>query len=506
MANDTVIVVRSSPGVKRDGTEFEGNAYVDSQWCRWQRGLPRKIGGCVSITSTFLEKIYGIGSYSQNAVLYQHLGSASLLTQVRLTAAGVLSGTGNRTPGGGLGFVASANNVWQSDVQFDFTGGALNFLFAHPGQNLAAIDSTVESPIFYDDVVGGGPLTHKLTDPQSGGVVVLAPYVLTYGNAGRIDIYKDPTIAPVNSANITGMKIVKGLPLRGTGTGAAGLFWSLDSLIRATFTSETTGYFAFDTVASTSVLSSRGIVEYDGIYYWAGVDRFLMFNGVVQELPNNMNVNYFFDNLDLAQRQKVFAFTIPRWGEIWWCYPRGNATECTHAVIYNVREKTWYDTQLLGLGRSDGIMPKTYNRPFTVDVTLTGTGYTMWQQETGVNEVLGSTPHPIQSWFETSDFTMLIGDKPVNKSLQVGWVEPDFVQIGDLILTVTGRLNARAPDVSSEGFAIPAVASTPQQEIIPLREVRRLMKFRFESNTIDGDYQTGQILAHVGPNDGRMVS
>jgi glycosyltransferase involved in cell wall biosynthesis len=82
-------------------------------------------------------------------------------------------------------------------------------------------------------------------------------------------------------------------------------------------------------------MSSQCVIEYDGIFYWCAVDRFLMYNGVVQEIPNTANQNYFFDNLNYAQRQKVWCTKVPRWGEIWWFYPRGDATECTDAIIYN---------------------------------------------------------------------------------------------------------------------------------------------------------------------------
>ena len=36
-------VLKSQPGIKRDGTKFEGDFYVDGQWVRFQRGRPRKI-------------------------------------------------------------------------------------------------------------------------------------------------------------------------------------------------------------------------------------------------------------------------------------------------------------------------------------------------------------------------------------------------------------------------------------------------------------------------------
>lgn len=504
MADNFPTVVRSLPGVKRDGTEFDGDNYIDAQWCRFQRGLPRKIGGYRSVYMGLAEKVYGMASYSSNAVQYQHLGSETTLLQLRLTAAGVLSGSTDRTP---VALVDSPNNVWQFDVAFDTTGGGAgnNQLLAHPGQNLAAIDSEVETDIYYGPVTSAAVLAGTLTDPQSGGVVALAPYVLTYGNNGRVDTY-DAAFAQVNSQNITGSKIIRGYPLRGGGAGPAGIFWSLDSVLRATFV-DATVYFAFDTLSSeSSVLSSRGIIEYDGIFYWAGVDRFMFFNGVVQELPNDMNVNYFFDGLNFEQRQKVFAIKIPRFGEIWWCYPRGGATECTHAVCYNIRGKFWYDTSLPGSGRSDGIFAKVYNKPFMVDVDLTDTGYTQWQHETGTDEVRGASSLPIVSYFETGEITLLTNDKPDNKSLGVHWFEPDFVQTGPLSLQITGRINARAPVDVSVNYDFPETASNANEQIIPLKETRRLMRFKITSNTSGGDYQMGQCIGHLKPADERMRS
>ena len=43
------VILRSKPGIKRDGTRYEGDFYVDGEWCRFQRGLPRKIGGYQSV-------------------------------------------------------------------------------------------------------------------------------------------------------------------------------------------------------------------------------------------------------------------------------------------------------------------------------------------------------------------------------------------------------------------------------------------------------------------------
>ena len=33
------------PGIKRDGTTFESREFSDGEWCRFQRGVPKKMGG-----------------------------------------------------------------------------------------------------------------------------------------------------------------------------------------------------------------------------------------------------------------------------------------------------------------------------------------------------------------------------------------------------------------------------------------------------------------------------
>jgi hypothetical protein len=51
---------------------------------------------------------------------------------------------------------------------------------------------------------------------------------------------------------------------------------------------------------------------------------------------NDINLNYFYDNVNYTQRQKVWGTKVPRYNEIWWFWPKGDATECTDVLIYNV--------------------------------------------------------------------------------------------------------------------------------------------------------------------------
>jgi len=218
----------------------------------------------------------------------------------------------------------------------------------------------------------------------SGGVVTLHPYVFVYGNDGLIrncsaGNANDWVSADANEVSVATGKIVQGLPVRGGSNAPSGLFWSLDSLIRVSYiggVGTPPQFWRYDLISSqSSILSSQSVIEYDGVYYWCGVDRFLLYNGVVKEIPNTFNQNYFFDNLNYDAREKVWVSKVPRFGEIWWFYPRGNATECTDAIIYNVRENCWYDAgEATGAQRSAGYFSQVFHYPIAAEWNANATG------------------------------------------------------------------------------------------------------------------------------------
>ena len=654
-----VIALQVPPGIQRDGTLFAAPSYVDGQWVRFQRGLPRKIGG---YTGAFLNASgisRGLTMSTSNGLNYVISGYSAGLQQWATNSVTAI-GTGPTPFSLGSSFTPNANNLWQFDIGWDSTGGGNLQLIAHPGQNLQDISSTVNTRPLYGTFTGTtlapvgvftavgsvtsgsanatfsavniamGPgvsisgtgipanttvvsaslvssvWTVVMSNPASsshsnititfdnnisvsGGVCMLYPYMFVYGNNGLIQNssagdFNNWTSADSNANNVASTKIVKGLPVRGGTTSPSGLFWSLDSVIRVSYTPTTvttgttseTFYWRYDLITQqSSILSSSSVIEYDGIFYWAGVDRFLMYNGVVQEVPNSMNLNWFYDNLNYTQRQKVWCTKVPRWGEIWWFYPRGDATECTDAVVYNVREKVWYDAgSAPGAVRSAGIYTEVFPKPIwgeskatpivsfqgsvsgtTLTVTAmnygtifvgqilqglgvpdqmvitaqgsgtggTGTytvynptgiavgatilyanGYTIWQHETGTNQVYLTNVDAVYSSFETPILGNLAG--LVGSTQQTGdnnWtrcerIEPDFIQSGSMDVIVTGKGYADDYDEPSSPYNFDSTTLK-----IDMREQRREMRLRFESNTFNGDYQLGKIVLSLDTGDVR---
>jgi hypothetical protein len=537
---ERIVQIRSQPGIKRDGTKFEGDNYVDGQWVRFQRGLPRKIGGYRAISKYLREVSRAMHEFTQNNLTYVHSGSANLVERFYIDNGFNTSVITNRTPST---LATDPNNMWQFDAIAAPGLGGMQ-LVAQVAPNLECICNANGGQLFFGNLFATTPLQPITNLPAgysaTGGVVVLHPYTFIFGNDGYVafSVAGDPTdytSLGSGAANIASQKIVRGIALRGgPGNSPSGLFWSADALVRASFIGGAP-VFQFDTISTqSSILGANTVIEYDGIFYWVGTDRFLMFNGVVREVPNNLNLNYFFDGLNQSQRQKVFAMKVPRYGEIWWCYPRGDAIEPSHAVIYNIRENTWYDCELPNGGRSAAVSPTVFPKPIMTgvvpsiasdqvrvteadDTRITETDdnvrvtedsgvdqYRLWVHEVGVDDIDGLNLQPVLSYFETADMSLPVTNQE-NKALQVLMIEPDFVQSGDMTMQVTGRANAKAPEVSTEPHTIYETPPTPQDQVIYFKTQRRELRFRFESNTLGGDYQMGLVLAHVQPGDGTVI-
>ena len=549
-----------------------------------------------TITYTVSTATYTGGSTNTTAIVFTPAAPAGTISNIWLK---------------GSSFIADARNDWQFDAQFSPSGGLLNLL-AHPGKNLQNIDSGVPAQVlvgnvapdpnnqFYftglSDSAGQNPTYKEIS--VDGGVCVLYPFIFVYGSHGYIannnvsSVYAEQSLydwnGPLaNQVNVSSSKIVKGMPMRGGTNAPSGLFWSTDSLIRVSFNSQATSiYWSYDIVSSQiSIMSSNSVVEMDGIFFWMGVDRFYLYNGSVQVLPNDKNVNWLFNNLNYTQRQKVWATKVPRYNEIWFFYPRGTATECTDAIIYNVKDKLWYDAgSAIGARRSCGYTTELFPTPiwagweydtivsnpvtvidtpagapsptssqfyiaedisgilspgdnlvfstdltnpkkvynvissvfdFTYGATLltvstpitvsipAGTlvfpiagGYTIWQHEHGLNQVTLSGELAIYSSITTSDISWLTGTPSqdglvgVNRRMHLRRFEPNFLQSGVMSLTILGRKFAGGVSEEDSG----PYYFTQDTGKIDLRVEHRLIRLKFVSNDIDGDYEMGRNL------------
>ena len=510
-AERRIYQIASQPGFTRDGTELDNSTYLDGQWTRFQKGRPKKMGGWKEINGNIpdivrgsnvgfadgLNYLYGFAKNKVWTAVTQHSINTSLVVSSEMP-----------------GLLDEDLYTFQSDFIFDVTGTGVAEMIVHGAHNVSDIDDTTNTPIFSATANVNPPTISPVDDGDggtvdvSGGVVVLQPYVFAYGNNGLIknSVSNNPndwrvTVSnDANEVNVAGTKVVKGLPLRAGVNAPAGLFWSLDSLIRV---SKAGAEFRYDTISSqTSIISPHAPVEYDGVYYWIGTDRFLMFDGTVREVPNLQNMNWFFDNVNYRQRTKIWAMRNTRYGEIWWFFPFGTATECTHAIIYNVRENCWYDTRH---PRSSGTSARIIRHPITFGDNASQRGtYSVFAEEYGRDAIESGRQLAIESYFETGEFGYPTGGV-VQESPQGNdfWtrlirVEPDFVQVGKMFMTVIGREFATSNQTESSPYEF-----LPSTELIDMREQKRHIRLKFRSNEMNGDFHMGRVILHTETGDVR---
>ena len=440
-------------------------------------------------------------NYFSGGVHYLHTGSNLSLRQMTINAStGSVTSPAVRTPAAMVG-----DELWQLDTIYDPIIGNAATLIAHPGRNLLDISSSENIPIYSGPSVGAGVLTANAgLEAVSGGVCVVGNFLMFFGNDGYFgwggpnQIDNQTTAAGGGEAWPVSQKICAGFN-HPSGNGPGGIYWSLSELLHTSFVGGTATW-GFDTVSDRiSIMSSRCMNTLDGMnFFWMGVNSFFAFNGQVQELVNNTNADWVFDNINREYRQKVFTFVNKRYGEVWFCFPFGSATECTHAVIYNARENIWYDTMLPGQGRSGGIDGGLYTYPILGDVEDVSGSYRVWQHEDGTDIDYWSSTSPIIAYIESSDISMLTGQQPTDKSISCIGVEPDILQTGDMSLTITGNANARATAKDAETITFSDTAASEAEQILRPKVERRQMRFRWESNTAGGNFELGFSLAHVG--------
>lgn len=529
---DKIFPLVMDPGVQRDGTKFSKRNWSDSQWVRFYDGLPQKMLGYKEVQGAEppipeppdppIDKLWitdvprGLYVIPQQGSYIIYVGTYQKLYSFSIDFDGEpLSPIVDRTP---ASFVVNINNQWSFDVIYSNELG-ISTLLAIATPNLNAIDSAISGTVYRADVSSTtGPLI-PTTVSVDGGIVALQPYLFSFGSSGFIE-WSQPLFPEtvMGSGRVAPYKIIAGLPTRGGNSSPAGLFWSLERLIRCTFIGGGGAPFIFDTVTSqSSCLSSSGMIEADGVFFWCGTERFLSYGGQVTELPNSMSLQYFFDNLNYIHRQKIWVTKITKWGEIWWHFPKGESTECNHAVIYNVRERTWYDT---AINRSCGYYDQTFAQPvWASNTSLPIPGgapgevyYPIYLQEEGYDQQnFDGTLTAIPAYITTGDVSYISQAADKQRPETDVWtylyrVEPDFVRIGEMSLVVSGSNYATvtAPGTQNGEVVSSPYLFDPDTVKIDMREQRRIMNLTFSSNVVGGYFQMGKILVVTRTGDQRQ--
>jgi hypothetical protein len=119
------------------------------------------------------------------------------------------------------------------------------------------------------------------------------------------------------------------------------LVWTNTALYALTYVGSPYIYSLQQVGQNVSIMSANSVASVGGTtVYWMGLDKFYIYNGVVNTLPCEVR-NYVFNNINAGQLQQVFAFTIERFNEVWWLYPSANSMLNDSYVAFNYVDNTW---------------------------------------------------------------------------------------------------------------------------------------------------------------------
>lgn len=517
------LIVESLPGIDRDNTEYSTQFYTDGQWVRFYQGKPRKINGSRIIASgdteiirtlslapyTLSETAAELEGISDRGQYLLYVGRRQSVTLLTLNNNFVTSPEISRTPAS----LPDLNIVWEF-TYITTTVGELNanYIIAHANPNGDSINGTLEGEIYFGVVNDSSPLERldidqELSASASGGVIVINEIIVTYGNDGYIKWCEPGNILSWPATNIQAIassKIIEMKTARSSGIPSA-LCWTTNSLIEIKYNGTSNTWDINIIEDSISILSKRSVVKNNSTYVWQGTNQTYIYNGVVNELQNNLNKQYLFGNLNYEQREKVFGFVNKQWNEIWFLVPLNNSEENNHAFIYNDKLNTHYDT---AINKTCCAQSQLYPYPIMADSvaipnysTLPPPGeqpskvYVIRAHEVGLNNVEWSNTFAINSYFTTKIFTLFDPNQFGINALQNDYnilgmrIEPDFLQNQILNLKINGKAYP-----NSVSYYSPIKSFNSSDEKLDFNFNARLISFTFQSNVLNGFYQLGKTI------------
>jgi hypothetical protein len=549
------------PGILRDGSLFQGSYSTGGQWVRFFRGQPQNIGGMRNYV-IYLETVPQIlppDFIPTNCLIYyDNEGNKHILVGGSIVSDSILSSvidvtytsSGAQTYTWANRFTNPINTLAQFVVVISIINSLPTQMILCLGmKNYTDINSSEAASSILAKEATDGFFQVNFPDfvlkEATGGMLYVGNRLFYYGNNGLV---RWSSIAAEKSGqqtslqkpflffedkysiNISTDKVIYGAEWRGGTNSPTIIFWTLGSVVLISNTTGSNNQIIDDPddlsfsrkvlSRDSSILSSNSVVEYDGIFYWPGTQRFFVFNGVVLPLENNLNRQTFFDTIDMSKRQRVFGVKNVSRDEIWWFYPeKGKDANvgCTRAVIYNVVDNTWYDTDI---ERAAGYFDNTGGNMYTVGKNLNpyegdNNNY-VWEHEVGNNQVnlykdVDQQVKAIPSFFTTpiisyATFNPQKQVAGIDYNIAIERIEPNIVGTKKIKMTVsinTYEYPASAPVTATYNLTEDGEVENLIRPAINERKQGRNINFTFKSEGIGSGYQMGTTFVLAEIDDGR---
>lgn len=225
-----------------------------------------------------------------------------------------------------------------------------------------------------------------------------------------------------------------------------------------------------------------------GDAYWMGLDNFYRYRGgKVEIVPANSQdeatlLRYVFDNLNIGQKSKFFAWYNKEFDEVWFHYATADSNEPNRVATVNLKTGVWAPHTLdRTAAESAGVKLKN---PRLANANI------LYQHEYGFDADGASMP-----W-------SLVGNKRYYEtdSTNLNSIVPDSVQTGNITFTYLGYLFPQSPlPVDSPT----PYTVTPTTEFIPFTASGRFHQYALEGNELGQEWIGGAWMEELqsGPRE-----
>jgi hypothetical protein len=497
----------SQPGVQRDGTVYNSDAYTAAINTRFFYGWPTKMLGWVSLDPGNQEIVNSMFSIYRGQSQDIYLGRPSSLSFFNLTNTGTASQEIDRTPV--AGFTPNPNNLW-TYAQITTASSSQEIfsqIVASVAPNLSDITNEIAGPIFVGNTHTTDPLI-QVIDVNTGPVLCSGPIISAFGRL--IALSSNGNIIWCNNTdltnwygfqNIASTKLCAAILFQGSL-----LVWSLNTLYRLDFVpavGDIPEFFNPQTlVPNISLWSANSITVYQNTIFWVGQNQFYQFTGVVGVVNNTRSNTWFFgrSGVNPNYKGKVFSFIDFQHQEWWILYPRGeNSTNNNYAEIYCIRTQEWYGTPI---NRSCALNLSTYPHRLMASTQLYSTTvspiqriqtYPIFSHDNGYDDVFaGQDPLPIEAYYEypIKDFFTQNPSAESNVAMTSTRFEPDFIMLGQMELYIINREFAQSNPVIDGPYIFDG-----NTEYIDLQFTQgRMVSVRLRSNVLGGYFEGGRNI------------
>jgi len=253
------------------------------------------------------------------------------------------------------------------------------------------------------------------------------------------------------------------------------IIWTDDAVYRARYTGDTSNVYAYQIIGKgCGLIGVNAAAVLSGVAYWITPAKSFMgySGGAPTQIPSTVR-RYFANNLSPSQQDKIWAFPMEAYGEMWWLYPDiRDGNECSRYIIFNpdpsgpswtigTFERTcWIDAvgsqppmsvsvdgvlYFQETGNSDNGNPLSWSlRSAAMDVTLNGDGGELYQIDFFIPDT--------QDLMGGYNFTMYAYEYPNSPAVEYG---PVLVTSNNTLVDFTPVI-ARQASFLFESMAAPA--------------------------------------------------